>query len=168
MYDEALRQDRNNALLYLKISLARTLLTPPQLDQALQDVASAIQINPSMGQAWRQQGDIHMRRGDLGAAEDSLIQAAGMLQGWERVQAQQSLADARSRRANQTPPAPPPTVANEPLPSTQAQGSPTSPPNTILPASHPSTHLTPPATHSPQSLSPQTPATGIACMCLLA
>lgn len=170
MYSEALRQDQNNALLYLKSSFARTLSTPPQLDLALQDVNSAIQINPFMGNAWKQKGDIYIRKGDYRAAEEALVQATGMLQGMEKVQAQQSLIESRSRSLphNSMSPTPtiqaptelpvrpqvstqstnPQTTTTTTLPTRSASTNPQTTTTTTLPTRSTSTNLTPTTSQS--------------------
>lgn len=100
MYQEALREDQDNALLCLKSCLARTLLIPPQLEEALQDANAAIQRDPSMGAAWKQKGEIYLRKGDYSSAEDAVRQAIAMLQGWEKAQAQHLLVQIRTSNAS--------------------------------------------------------------------
>jgi tetratricopeptide (TPR) repeat protein len=95
LYEEALLVQPDNSLIFLKRSQARTLLEPPQLDLALQDVNSAIERQPTLGQAWRQKGDIYMLLNDFPAAQDALQQAVGSLEGIEKVQAQRALAECR-------------------------------------------------------------------------
>lgn len=95
LYEEALLVQPDNSLILLKRSQARMLLEPPQLDLALQDVNSAIERQPTLGQAWRQKGDIYMLLNDFPAAQDALQHAVGSLQGMEKVQAQRALAECR-------------------------------------------------------------------------
>ena len=106
MYQEALSENRDSAEVNLQMSLARTLVSPPQLDEALQHADYAIHINPTMGRAWKQKGDIYLRMSKYRLAEEAFVQAANMLKDWEKTQAQQALADVRSRSAA----APPATV----------------------------------------------------------
>jgi tetratricopeptide (TPR) repeat protein len=95
LYEEALLFQPDNSLIFLQLSQARMFLEPPQLDVALQDVNSAIERQPTLGQAWKQKGDIYMLLNNFPAAQDALQHAVGSLQGIEKVQAQSALAQCR-------------------------------------------------------------------------
>ncbi|KIX08174.1 uncharacterized protein Z518_02830 [Rhinocladiella mackenziei CBS 650.93] len=165
LYGEALRQDTDNASLYLQLALARMMCSPPQLDQALHDVNSAIQLSPSNGHAWKLKGDIYLRKQEYRAAEEVLEQATNILQGYDKVQAIHSLADARTRASTQPPAAS--------IPRTTTQSVSVHPPQPELAANRPtinvdSSQSNPPAAETetrplpPAPLTPQAPTAGTA------
>lgn len=141
MYTEAIHQDGQSnkitkAPLYLQLALAQTLSTPAKLDEALGSVEKAISLNPSSGHAYKLKGDVLDRRGDYHGAAVALTQAVALLPGYDKVQAQQSLAGVRMKIAS--PPsssATVPTITQSP-PLSVAAATPASP--AVQPATSPS------------------------------
>src|ERR1700722_1813590 len=103
MYDEALGFAPTDTTLLLSRSFALMMSTPPKLDLALQDADTAIQHNPTHWQAWLQKGEARLKMGDVNGAEEDLMKAVGFAQGGDKLTAQRSLADARSRRGQPAP-----------------------------------------------------------------
>lgn len=97
MYNEALILSPNNPLLNMQLALCKTMIVPPQLSEALLNVNAVLQLDPANGSAWKLKGEIHDMQNDHRSAEDALVNAIGFLQGYARVQAQQSLASVRMR-----------------------------------------------------------------------
>ena len=98
LYNEALKQSPTDVNLLLSRSLAYMMSTPSRLDLASQDADAAIKHDPTNWRGWMRKGDIHLKGGDLGRAEEALVNAAQFSQGMDMLHAQQCLADVRSRR----------------------------------------------------------------------
>ena len=114
MYCEALRQPQDELSkeqILLQLAIARTMCSPPDLNGALTNVITAMQINPTNGQAWRVIGDIHERQNDHKSAEEALVQATALLSGYEKVQATQALANVRLQIASGTAPQNPQSIS---------------------------------------------------------
>ena len=103
MFEEASVLQPHNAELYLQMSVIRTLIEPADVERALRDVNSAIQKQPSLGQAWKQKGDLHRRLNDFESATDAYTQAVHCLQDYEKLAAQQALGEVRVRAGGPTP-----------------------------------------------------------------
>lgn len=97
MYNEALMLDPNSTVLNMQLALCKTMIVPPQLSEALQNINAVLQLDPGNGSAWKLKGEIHDLQNDRRSAEDALVNATGFLQGYARVQAQQSLASIRMK-----------------------------------------------------------------------
>jgi hypothetical protein len=137
MYDEALRCESTDTNLLLSRSFARMMSTPPRLDLALQDADAVIQQSPTNWHGWLQKGETHLRMGDSQEAEEALVNAVGFAQGVDKLTAQKSLADLKSRRGQASAAASPsgPSVHSTPaIPFSEhsPQTAPHSTPTTVL------------------------------------
>jgi tetratricopeptide (TPR) repeat protein len=98
VYNMAVKHAPSNTAVLLNRSLALMLSSSPQLDLALEDADTAIQIDPAHWQGWQQKSEILQRMGEFQRAEDALVNAVGCARGVDRLAAQRSLVDLRARR----------------------------------------------------------------------
>ncbi|KAH6619374.1 hypothetical protein B0J18DRAFT_445646 [Chaetomium sp. MPI-SDFR-AT-0129] len=110
MYMAALEKAPGDAELLLSLAVARMMLTPPLLVEALEAVEEVIRRHPQNVHAYITKADICERMVDFDGAEAALLMAVQIAVGMERVRLQQSLASLRSKRAQtQVQQQPPPT-----------------------------------------------------------
>jgi hypothetical protein len=99
MYGEALRTRKTDPVLLLSRSLAHMMSTPPRLDLALQDADAAVRYDSSNWQGWLQKGECHSKNGDINQAEEAFVKAVTFAQGKDKLVAQTSLGNVRTRRS---------------------------------------------------------------------
>lgn len=97
MYDEALKCSPDNMAILMSRSLAYMLSEPPEISLAKQDVERCLELEPENWQAWQLKGDLLMRDDNFEEAEPAFRNAIIYSSGMDRIRAQRSLADARSR-----------------------------------------------------------------------
>lgn len=117
MYREALRSAHTaneQVPIQLQLGLTQTLSSPPDLNGALTTVAGAIANSPASGPAWRLKGDIHERQENFHEAVNAYSQAVPLLSGYDKVQASQSLANARAKCGVSSPTTNTPTTTYSP------------------------------------------------------
>ena len=99
MYNAALRRAPNDEGILLSRSVAHSMSTPTNLDLALQDADTVIQLKPEWWHGWLQKGEILSQMDDLDGAEDALTNAVGFAQGVDKSLAHRTLANVQARQA---------------------------------------------------------------------
>jgi len=97
MYDEALKFAPADTTILLSRSLAHMLSDPPAINAAHNDVKQCLELDPKNWQAWQLKGDLLMREDNFKDAEPAFRNAIAYSKGMDKVRAQRSLADARSK-----------------------------------------------------------------------
>ncbi len=99
MYNAASRLAPNDEAILLSRSVAHSMSTPTNLDLALNDADTVIQLKPEWWHGWLQKGEILSQMDDLEGAEESLTNAVGFAQGVDKSLAHRTLANVQSRQA---------------------------------------------------------------------
>ncbi|KAF4622668.1 hypothetical protein G7Y89_g14358 [Cudoniella acicularis] len=97
MYDEALQLIPDDTTILLSRSLAYLLSEPPAIDLAQKDVERCLDVEPENWQAWQLKGDLLIRNNNFHEAEPAFLKAITYSKGMDKVRAQRSLADGRSK-----------------------------------------------------------------------